>query len=186
MKNSLYHFALKDIKITKDNSAPMGAFILESCLIDCLAGFRYGMTGSKRENSDNYIKFVDDYFDGKYKGKRLYEHLRCKLVHNYSEGGSYYFSNDNELEHNKIYDGKTNIKLEDFLIDLEKAMNKYFSELENSLELQKIAKKRMDDFSIIEEHLIQGSLVNANSYGGTVSGSTYFEETSKIEKKNLE
>ncbi len=184
MKKSLYDFALKDIKVSQKNGAPMGAFILASCLIDCLAGFRYGISGTPGEVGENYKNFINTYFEGKYDGQSVYKNIRCKLVHNYSEGGGYYFSNTGDLYHNVIYDGKTNIILDNFIQDLELAMNRYFTELISRDELQSIAKDRMDKLSLIEHHVIQGSTVNASPITITVSGSIY-GSTSSFDSNEL-
>lgn len=39
------------------------------------------------------------YLGAKYDEARLYNDLRCKLVHNSSEGGSYVFTDDKSLLH---------------------------------------------------------------------------------------
>ncbi len=60
--HSLHDMAFMDIQRASDGKSKMGAFILSSCFIDCLAGFRYG----KETNSNDYKNFVKTYLNGKY------------------------------------------------------------------------------------------------------------------------
>lgn len=175
MRKSLYEFAIKDINIAMNHNAPIGAFILASCLIDCLAGFRYGVPENFKGSRQRYIKFIDEYYDNKYEGKVMYDSMRNRLVHNYAERGSYLFSHKNELEHNFKYDGKINIESDEFIKDLELAMKKYFNDLEKDPDLQRIAKERMDFLSIIEERVVSGSSANTADPGP--SGTTYKSTT---------
>lgn len=124
--SSLHDMAFLDIQKASNGGSKMGAFILASCFIDYLAGFRYG----KKTQREDYMNFVREYFGDKYDPDNLYEDLRCKLVHNYSEGGSYTFTDNHpELHKKKINDGRILLNLEDFVSDIEIALNTYFDEL---------------------------------------------------------
>ena len=85
--NSLTCCALGDIKKASSGGSKMGAFILCSCLIDAMAGF---VKGADTIHTD-FKNFVRDYLPS-YRPNELYHDLRCKLVHSYSEGGSYLFT----------------------------------------------------------------------------------------------
>ena len=86
IKTTLEEMAFNGIKQASAGGSKMGAFILGSCFIDCLAGFVYG----RQANGHDYKKFVRDYLKS-YDPVKLYKDLRCALVHNYTEGGSYVF-----------------------------------------------------------------------------------------------
>jgi hypothetical protein len=77
--HSFKEYAIRDIRVNLEN--PIAAFMLCSCLIDQLAGFRYNHPINK--NREYYRKFIDDYLP-RYNSLKLYENLRCKLVHGYS------------------------------------------------------------------------------------------------------
>lgn len=166
MKESLYNMAYNDIVNAMESKIlPMGTFILASCLIDYIAGFRYGLEFDKKgniiNNSRNYKEFVKKYLTGKYEPENLYSDMRCKLVHNYSEGGSYRFIHNKPELHNKIKFGKKYINLENFISDIKIAMDQYFIDLEDKESLQNIAQKRMEELSILSIYNDHG--VNSNS-----------------------
>ncbi len=147
LKKSLYEMAFLDIERASKGNAKMGAFILSSCFIDYLAGFRYG----KATTSKEYIKFTKKYFSKKYNAKKLYTDLRCKLVHNYSEGGSYLFVHEKPELHQTIpkTDPRTLINLENFISELKQALDKYFSELETDENIFKLAVNRYYKIGVI-------------------------------------
>lgn len=136
--NSLHDMAFKDIIRASEGNSKMGAFILSSCFIEYLAGFRYG----KETTSNDYKNFIKSYLP-MYDGEKLYKDLRCKLVHNYSEGGSYMFTDNRPTFHfKKLTDGKLLLNLENFINDIENAMDFYFSELRTESKLFQLAYKR--------------------------------------------
>ena len=123
---SLHDMAFLDIKRASDGKSKMGAFILASCFIEYLAGFRYG----KETTGHDYKNFVRNYMDY-YSPDKLYKDLRCKLVHNYSEGGSYTFVDDRrDLHFKKTQDKKQILNLENFISDIEAALHTYFIEFD--------------------------------------------------------
>lgn len=137
--NSLHNMAFLDIKRASDGKSKMGAFILSSCFIEYLAGFRYG----KETTRDDYKLFISKYFKGKYNPDKLYTDLRCKLVHNYSEGGSYTFiDNRPELHKKETGDGKIILNLENFISDIEIVLKEYFEELKTDDSIFQLAIKR--------------------------------------------
>lgn len=147
IKNSLSQLAFADVKKASDGGAKMGAFILASCFIDYLAGFYYG---HKAEKID-YINFTNKYLK-KYDGEKIYYSVRNGLVHNYSVERDFVFSekglDGQNLE--KYKNGKTVLNLEDFLSDIESAMNKYFKVLDRDKNLRKRAINRFKRGKILE------------------------------------
>ena len=97
-----------DIEKASAGGSKMGAFILCSCYIDYLAGFRYGKAGTGKE----YKKFIEIYLRD-YDPDTIYTDMRCGVVHNYTEGGSYVFVHS--LPNFHFYKpggvGKTTLKL---------------------------------------------------------------------------
>ncbi len=146
IKEHLRDMAFADILRASNGGSKIGAFILGSCFIDYLAGFRYRKTKTTRAK---YIKFVGVYMDSFYVPERLYGDLRCKLVHDYSEGGSYAFVDArSDLHKTKLKDGRVVINLEDFITDLLAAMQKYFDELDAGRYVDN-AKRRYLDFGLL-------------------------------------
>ncbi len=129
LKFSLVHMAYTDIKKAVSENLIMGSFILCSCYIDYLAYYY-----SSNDNiGTRYKEFIKKYL-GLYDPESLYKDLRCKLVHNYSEGGSYIFTHNAPINHlqlnskyNKIY-----INLNNFISDLEHATEHFFNDLQNN------------------------------------------------------
>jgi hypothetical protein len=151
IKCGLDNMALQDIRRASDGKAKMGAFILGSCFIEYLAGFRYG----KKTTRTDYKNFVEQYLGSFYDAEKLCNDLRCKLVHNYSEGGSYIFVDAKPELHGKKYKNKMLINLENFIDDLEKTMRKLFSEIDSDPTIQALAKKRYAKLGILSVFSIQ-------------------------------
>ncbi len=98
---SFEEFNLRDIKLisqfkSPQPSFPIAGFILASCFIDQLAGFRY----NKKDVGERYRKFVKEYLPA-YNADDLYDDLRNKGVHNYSIGKNYSITNDAPAWHLK-------------------------------------------------------------------------------------
>ncbi len=119
--------AFLDIKRALSGKSKMGAFILASCFIDYMAGFVCG----RETKSKDYQDFVRDYLPSIYNPLKLYKDLRCKLVHDYSEGGSYVFTDDKPQLHGQAANGRTIINLENFIDDLENVLHKLLQEIES-------------------------------------------------------
>lgn len=84
VEKSLKELALSDVDKCFKGGAKVGAFILLGCLIDAATGFWKGQDTTRTDYKD----FVRQYLP-KCDPESLYADLRCKLVHSYSEGGSY-------------------------------------------------------------------------------------------------
>jgi hypothetical protein len=138
IKNALRDMALMDIKRASSGNSKIGAFILASCFIDYMAGFAFGRKTTKHE----YEAFVSHYLPPIYNPSKIYKDLRCGLVHNYSEGGSYWFVDNKPQLHGQIVNGRIIVNLKNFVDDLEKALNKLLDEIQSdqSKQLKAIAR----------------------------------------------
>jgi hypothetical protein len=120
----LFEWEYKDIeRASIYGEAKLAGFILGACFIDAMAGF---YTGLKRENSKKgsgtrFKEFARKYLL-KYDAEKLYGDLRCDLVHSYTEGGTYIFTDAKPDLHLKLTPkGKIVLNLEDYLVDLKLA-----------------------------------------------------------------
>jgi hypothetical protein len=128
IKNALYDGAFSDIKKALSGNSKIGAFILASCFIDYMAGFVCGREATRKDYKD----FVSHYLPSIYNPSKLYKDLRCKLVHNYSEGGFYWLKYDKPELHGQTESGRTIINLENFINELENAFNKLMGEIQSA------------------------------------------------------
>ena len=153
--------ALDGIKKASAGGSKMGAFILVSCFIDCMAGFVKG--GKANTTKDDYKDFVKNYLPS-YNKENMYHDLRCKLVHNYSEGGSYVFVADlSDLHQKPAKNGKSYINLEDFICDVEHAMKRLLREIKTINKMQTKAIDRFNQVGLLKKISIDkrtGSLVS--------------------------
>jgi hypothetical protein len=144
IKFVLYDMAFLDIRRASTGDSKIGAFILSSCFIDCMAGF---VCGGKSHQKD-YESFVRQYLPG-YDPTNLYEDLRCRLVHNYSEGGSYWLTYNHPELHGQTVDKRTFINLENFVDDLEVALDKFVKHIESDLSAEKKATDRYNSIGLL-------------------------------------
>ena len=159
---SLKANALGDIKRASNGGSKMGAFILCSCLIDAMAGFVKGADTTRTD----YINFVSNYLT-KYDPNSLYTDLRCKLVHSYSEGGSYLFVDAKPHLHFTQQNTKTIINLENFIDDIEQSLETLKSKLTDITEtgLRQNAVTRFDSNGIIQVFTINFSITSHPASG---------------------
>lgn len=147
--HSLKTHALGDIKKASEGGSKLGAFMLCSCLIDAMTGFIKGADS----NREDYKNFVDNYLPS-YNRESLYHDLRCKLLHNYSEGGSYVFTHEQPTMHLRpyLFDQRLYINLDNFLADVECALESLSSKLLDPSEslLRRNAVTRYDQSNIIQ------------------------------------
>ncbi len=154
IKVGLEDMAFEDIKRASKGGSKMGAFILASCFIEYMAGFKKGGSTTRTD----YINFVKTYLKS-YNAKNLYTDLRCKLVHNYSEGGSFLF-----------VDGKQNLHLKK-----EQATGKIFINLENFIEeLKGALDTLLDDIKKNKNQSASNALQRLQSIGLLNVGTTIF------------
>lgn len=157
----LYGWAYKDIeRASIKGKAKFAGFILGACFIDAMAGFYAGIDKSNYNKGSGvrFKKFVRNYLP-KYSRKGLYYDLRCGLVHSYSEGGTYVFTDSNKAgEHlDKTLDGKIILNLEDFLSDLKSAYKKLRSDILSNKEIFNRALRRYNSLGLIQFVSIQVS-----------------------------
>ncbi|MDQ7838806.1 MAG: hypothetical protein RDU59_10015 [Thermodesulfobacteriota bacterium] len=145
IKNALYDGAFLDIKKASSGNSKIGAFILASCFIDYMAGFVCG----RETKPKDYKDFVSHYLPSIYNPSKLYKDLRCRLVHNYSEGGSYWFKDNKPELHGKTMNGRTIINLENFIDDLGKAFNKLLEEIKSDPSRKQKAVDRYNSIGLL-------------------------------------
>jgi hypothetical protein len=146
MDDHLFGWAIGDIeKASVKGSAKLAGFILGACFIDAMAGFYAGIDRKTAKNGSGprFKHFVEKYLK-QYDAQKLYEDLRCGLVHSYSEGGTYVFTDANkDGEHfDKTPRGKILLNLEDFVEDLKSAYQQYRLDLLSDDSLFKKAQRR--------------------------------------------
>jgi hypothetical protein len=146
VKTTFREWVLGDIEKASKVGTKMGAFILASCFIDYIASYYV----NDESGDERYKKFVKDFLKS-YDADDLYYSLRNKLVHNYSEGGKYLFTDGKKAgEHLFMVRNKQIINLEDFIIEIKHAMEIYFSELDKNKKLQYNCVKRYNKNPLLE------------------------------------
>ena len=126
---------------------PLVVFILISCAIDVIAGFYCGRTSYKGLGKQ-YKKFIDDYFPKKYSSKKVYENIRCSLVHNFIVGPNMALTHGNPQVHLITQNGVDFKNLENFFEDFKNAVAAYYRDLESSEKLQEKFLQRFNKFKI--------------------------------------
>lgn len=150
IRQGLRDMAFEDIKRASSGHAKIGAFILSACLIDYLAGYWFGANPEEKPTSSRkiFVTFAREFLKA-YDAKKLYVAMRCKLVHNYSEGGAYKFAFDMPQRHQTKDEDKIIINLEQFIKDIEDAMNRYLQLLDTDRDVQLRAIRRWMQFGIL-------------------------------------
>lgn len=148
--NSLRNFALNDIKkvIAADKNTVLASFILCSCFIEQVSGFRYGKVSHKTGKA-MFEDFVKDYMPPHYNPKQLREDLRNKLVHNYSLGNTYSLVEKRADLHLTPLGNRIIINIENFLQELEEAFNKYINHLKQDNTIKEYALKWYEKHKIL-------------------------------------
>ena len=133
---SFSEYNLRDIKEINKSvlEFTIAEFILCSCFIDQISGFRYNID----KVGKRYKQFVQDYLPS-YDPKELYQDLRNKLVHNYSIGKHYSLVREAPGWHLQNIEGMTYLNLENFIDDLQTALNKFIFELKNDVQIRRNA-----------------------------------------------
>jgi hypothetical protein len=147
----LLGWAFRDIERASKGEAKLGAFILGACFIDAMAGFFKGIDReeAKRKSGSRFKDFVEKYLP-QYEPERLWEDLRCGLVHSYAEGGGYEFTHSKSQFHfTKSSRGKVILNLEDFLEDLKEAYNKLRVDILTNKDIFDKAKKRYESMRLM-------------------------------------
>jgi hypothetical protein len=144
----IFGWAYKDIeRASVKGEAKLAGFILGACFIDTLAGFYFGINRSMSKNNSGkrFTTFVKKYLK-RYNAEKLWEDLRCGLVHSYAEGGTYVFTDANKAGYhfNKIKDGRILLNLEDFCADLREAYRLYRNDILINDKIYAKALRRLD------------------------------------------
>ena len=145
LKSVLYDMAFLDIKRASSGNSKIGAFILASCFIEYMAGFVCGRKTTRKD----YEYFVRHYLPPMYNPSKLYTDLRCKLVHNYSEGGSYWLKDNKPQVHGQTVNGRTIINLENFIDDLENAFHRFIREIQSNPSAKQKAIDRYNSIGLL-------------------------------------
>jgi hypothetical protein len=145
--HSFSKYNLRDI--TEINNCTLdftiAEFILCSCLIDQVSGFRYNTDSV----GQRFKQFVKDYLPG-YHPDELYQDLRNKLVHNYSVGEYYGLTRKAPKLHLQEENGIIHLNLENFIADLKTALDRYFAELRKSPDIKQNALRQYAVYKIIQ------------------------------------
>ena len=131
----------------------INSLILSVCLVDTLAGFYCGYNGQKKGNRDRYEKFANkylpDYCDIIYQ-------IRCDLAHSFSNTLAKYYFVDN-LEFTETFGNAANIldkqtfNIDHFRESLKKAIENYFSDMNNDPNLHTNFLIRFDYSNILDD-----------------------------------
>lgn len=154
LDESLYYWAFNDIqKAAMQGDAKMAGFILGACFIDALSGFYSGLIRKdmKSGSAKRFKNFVKKYLP-KYDPELLYGDLRCGLVHSYSAGETYVFTDANKAgKHFEVTStGKIILNLEDFILDLHNAYNNYRKDILENFDIFKKAEERFHSIGIMQ------------------------------------
>jgi len=148
---SLRTYNLGDIKKARSADSYIGAFILCSCFVDHLSRYRYYT--SIKTDKQRFVAFANHYlpsFTGK--GEDLYYSLRSALVHNYSTRGHYLLAWGDRSVHLKVLDDhRIYIDLDELILELELALNKYWSELLTDPTIRQQAIDHYDAYPIMAQ-----------------------------------
>ena len=146
--NSFEKYNLRDIKeinsTKQELEFPIAVFILCSCFIDQLSGFRYATERVK----SRYIKFVKEYLP-KYDANELNSDLRNRLVHNYSLG-SYYVLSRKKPNWEILQTKYKFLNADDFIADLEACFKRYKNELQTDPQIRNNALRWYETYKIIK------------------------------------
>jgi hypothetical protein len=149
----LYGWAYKDIeRASVQGNAKLAGFILGACFIDAMASFYSGATKetAKKGSGDRFKNFVQKYLV-QYDAEKLWNDLRCGLVHSYAEGGTYVFTDANKegFHFDETPRGKIILNLEDFLADLRKAYSSFRKDILRDKEIFLKAKQRYQSMGLM-------------------------------------
>jgi len=134
---STKHYAYGDIVKSLDKEMMLATFILCFCLISTLSSNRYFKSRSLKNDSQKFVKFIEDYFPKSYfpYANRIYVDLRSKMVHNYSVNGKFILTRELSKLHLTLIEDKVVIDLNPFVTDIENAMMIFFQELSTDKEI---------------------------------------------------
>ncbi|GEM_PF-1215694 len=148
IEKSFKTYALGDIRDAIDRKKSIAAFILASCFIDQMTAYRYNP--KQGEGGKRYGEFVSNYLP-KYDHLKMYEDLRCKLVHNYSIGKYLKIGIEHEIldNLNRVYSDLISIR--QLERDLIVACDNFCIDIKNDPLARRNALKRHKKYPILVE-----------------------------------
>jgi len=155
LDSSFSAVALEDIERVIDPkvNTNLAVFILGVCLIDALAGFRFGKEEKDdKKDGQRFKDFVRIYLT-QYDANDLWD-VRNGLLHSYTVQG-YSFVNKKPNLHNKPTKGGKFINDEDFYDDLKTAYGEFKKDVYNSEEIFGKAKKRYNALGLMKITVIK-------------------------------
>lgn len=133
-------------------TAKLAGFILGACFIDAMAGFYAGIdrNESRKGVGERFKQFVKKYLK-KYDEEKLWEDLRCGLVHSYASGDTYVFTDANKagFHFNKTPKGRIILNLEDFCADLREAYKNFRNDILTDNDIFLKTKKRYESMGLM-------------------------------------
>jgi hypothetical protein len=143
---ALRDYALGDIKKIIVGNNVLASFILCSCFIEQVATYRYG---TQNVGHPEFKRFIDEYLVG-YDGRLLRADLRNKLVHNYSLGETYSLTMQSRDAHlREATNGSIILNLENFVEDLERALQSFLHQLVTDPNVRRLAFKVLSKNHIV-------------------------------------
>jgi hypothetical protein len=107
-----------------------GAFQLSGALLDTVGG----LASPRGTQAARFEAFIKDYFPPAYAAgelpKQLYDGLRCRPLHNYSTIDLLLMEGQDEAYHLTAPDGRTVIRLQNLLEDLNVALDRWWQDVE--------------------------------------------------------
>jgi hypothetical protein len=145
-KDTTDTFLIQIDKIVQINGVGLSLFILTSCLIDTLSFY----TTDKEKNGERYKAFILKYlsksnanYSDKQVVKRIYESVRCSIVHSFTINSGVVLGESMPSMHlTTDFHGNLLIDLDSFYSDIKKSIAKVYKDLDNDVQLQKIFNKR--------------------------------------------
>ena len=131
----------------------INSLILSVCLVDTLAGFYCGYKGQKKGNRDRYEKFAYKYLPDYC---NIIYQVRCDLTHSFSNTLAKYYFVDN-IEFTETFGSAVNIldkqtfSIDNFRDSLKKAIENYFSDLNNDPNLHTNFSIRFNYSNILDD-----------------------------------
>jgi hypothetical protein len=149
LQTALFDESLEGIRRTGD-AWPLGAFLLVGAMIDTLAGLRYAPANdADRQQGQRYADWVHEYFDQRYTqlgmGRRLWEGLRCRPLHNFSAQGVILADSQPGVRiHLEQATGGRGVLLHwpEFLADYTAALRRYWADVEGNQQVRANAEQR--------------------------------------------
>ncbi|MFH1717733.1 MAG: hypothetical protein ABIF19_10305 [Planctomycetota bacterium] len=151
----LYGWEYKQIESASvQGPAKLAGFILGACFIDAMAGFLSGIDrdSAKKGSGKRFQDFVKKYMD-QYDPDKLWQDLRCGLVHSYAAGDTYAFTDNNKagFHFELTARGKVILNLEDFCADLRKAYARFRKDILTDRTVFLNAKRRYKSMGLMME-----------------------------------